>query len=57
MKIAIRVIALTAVFAAFVAGSSMPKNSAMASMQRSDMPGPIPLCNPLTQSCPNIRGK
>ncbi|HTJ30599.1 MAG TPA: hypothetical protein VL346_08870 [Acidobacteriaceae bacterium] len=58
MKTTLRVLALTSLAAAFVAGASVPKNNAIAAaVLHSSVPGPIPLCNPLTQNCPNIRGK
>jgi uncharacterized membrane protein len=55
MKFAIRVTALTLVVAAAVAGNSLPKNTTVAVMHKATVPGPVPLCNPFTQSCPNIR--
>ena len=57
MKLAIRVIALTFVVAAAVAGNSLPSKSKTASIHSSAMPGPVPTCNPFTQNCQNIRSK
>ena len=55
MKFAVRVAALTLVVAAAVAGNSLPKNTDIAVMHKASVPGPLPLCNPFTQTCPNIR--
>lgn len=55
MKIALRVIALSSIVPILIVGNALPKEKAMAAMQRSTVPGPIPICNPLTQNCPNIR--
>jgi hypothetical protein len=55
MKLSIRVIAFTLVVAAAVAGNSLPKNSTVAAIHQDSVPGPLPLCNPFTQTCPNIR--
>lgn len=57
MKIAIRVIALSFVVAAAVAGNSLPSKTSLATIRPSAMPGPVPICNPFTQSCQNIRSK
>lgn len=57
MKVAIRVIALTFVVAAAVAGNTLPSKTTFASMHSSAMPGPVPTCNPFTQNCQNIRTK
>jgi len=57
MKVAIRVIAFTFVVAAAVAGNSLPKNNVVAIPHQASVPGPIPLCNPMTQSCQNVRDK
>ena len=55
MKLGLRVAAFTLVVAAAVAGNSVPKNTTVASMHRGTIPGPVPLCNPFTQTCQNIR--
>jgi hypothetical protein len=55
MKLALRVAAFTLVVAAAVAGNSIPKNPTVASMHKASVPGPVPLCNPFTQSCPSLR--
>jgi hypothetical protein len=55
MKLALRVAAFTLVVAAAVAGNSIPKNPTVASMHKGTVPGPVPLCNPFTQTCQNIR--
>jgi hypothetical protein len=55
MKLSIRVAAFTLVVATAVAGNSLPKHSTLAPIYRDSVPGPVPLCNPFTQTCPNIR--
>lgn len=55
MKFALRVAAFTLVVAAAVAGNSLPNNTVVAVMHKATVPGPLPLCNPFTQACPNIR--
>lgn len=61
MKTALRVITLSAMVPTLLATNYLPKNKsvvadkAVAVLQPSTFPGPIPTCNPLTQSCPNIR--
>jgi hypothetical protein len=57
MKTAIRVSALTLVIAAAVAGNSVPKNSTVAAIHQSSVPGPTPYCNPFTDKCPNMRAQ
>lgn len=57
MKATVRVIAITFVVAAAIAGNSLPKNSTVAVAHHALVPGPIPTCNPLTQSCGNVRDK
>jgi hypothetical protein len=58
MKVAVRVIALTFVVVAAVAGNSLPRKANLASMHPSaTMPGPVPTCNPFTQNCQNLRSK
>ena len=55
MKFALRVAAFTLVVVAAVAGNSIPKNPTIASIHKASVPGPVPLCNPFTQSCPVLR--
>jgi hypothetical protein len=55
MKLALRVAAFTLVVVTAVAGNSIPKNPTVASMHKGTIPGPVPLCNPFTQTCQNIR--
>jgi hypothetical protein len=55
MKLFIRVSALTLVFAAAIAGNSLPKTSAVAAIHQGTVPGPTPYCNPYIEKCPNMR--
>jgi hypothetical protein len=55
MKIALRVVAVALFVAAAVAGNSMSRNTYVAALHKSSAPGPVPMCNPFTQSCPPIR--
>lgn len=58
MKLIIRMLALTLILAAAFAGNSSPRNSTVASITPSSVPGgggPMPTCNPFTQNCPPIR--
>jgi hypothetical protein len=58
MKLIIRMLALTLILAAAFAGNSSSRNSTVASMTPSSVPGgggPMPTCNPFTQICPPIR--
>jgi hypothetical protein len=61
MKTALRVIALSAIVPTLLATNYLPKNKSVvagktvAVLQPATLPGPIPTCNPLTQSCSNIR--
>ena len=61
MKTTLRAIALTSVVPALFAISTLSKNKPVAMdktvaiLNRSTVPGPVPACNPLTQTCPNIR--
>lgn len=57
MKLAIRVSVVTLVLAAAVAGNSMSKNSTLAAVHQSSVPGPTPYCNPFTEKCPNMRAQ
>jgi len=53
MKLAIRVATLAFIVVAAVAGNSLPRN---ANVKTAFAPtGPMPMCNPFTQSCPNVR--
>jgi hypothetical protein len=58
MQLIIRMLALTLILAAAFAGNSSPKNSTVAAITPSSVPGgggPMPTCNPFTQACPPIR--
>jgi len=57
MKLALRVIALTLFVAAAVVGNSSVKISRSTTVQIAGIPGggPIPMCNPFKEKCPNIR--
>jgi hypothetical protein len=57
MKLAIRITALSLVFAASVAGNSLPGNSAhsKAHIRAVSSATPLPMCNPFEKACPPIR--
>jgi hypothetical protein len=55
MNLVIRVSALTLVFAAAIAGNSLPKNSTVAAIHQATVPGPSPYCDPFIKKCPNMR--
>ncbi len=57
MKLSIRVFAFVLFLAAAVVGNSSVKISSAAPIQVAGIPGggPIPMCNPFTEKCPNIR--
>jgi hypothetical protein len=57
MKLSIRVLALVLFVAAAVVGNSSVKISHSATVQIAGIPGggQMPMCNPFTEKCPNIR--
>jgi hypothetical protein len=55
MKLVIRVSALTLILTAAFAGNSLPKNSTVAAIHQSNVPGPSPYCDPFIKKCPNMR--
>lgn len=57
MKLSVRVFALVLFVAAAVVGNSSVKISRSATVQVAGIPGggPIPMCNPFKEKCPNIR--
>jgi hypothetical protein len=55
MKLALRVIAFTFVVAAAIGGNLLPRHTALAAVHQASVPGPLPTCNPFTQTCPNTR--
>jgi hypothetical protein len=58
MKKIIRISLLTLVIGAAFGGNLFSKTAATASSTPSSVPGgggPMPTCNPFTQSCPTIR--
>jgi hypothetical protein len=57
MKLSVRVFALVLFVAAAVVGNSSSKLSHSANVLVAGIPGggPIPMCNPFTEKCPNIR--
>ncbi len=57
MKLSVRVFALALFVAAAVVGNTSVKLSHSATVQVAGTPGggPIPMCNPFTEKCPNIR--
>ena len=57
MKFAIRVLVLSSIVAATVVGNSMPRTTTVASLHPTANPGPVPTCNPYTQTCQNLRSK
>jgi len=63
MKNLVRAIAFASAIPAVFAGMCMihTKTTAdqnqIAMIHAGTVPGPVPTCNPLTQACPNVRGK
>jgi hypothetical protein len=57
MKFVIRTAFFILVVAAAAVGNSQIKTSTVAAAHASNVPGggPIPMCNPFTENCPNIR--
>ncbi len=55
MKFALRLAALSAVVFAAVSGNPMSHANVSAAIHRSSVPGPVPTCNPFTQTCKNLR--
>ncbi len=57
MKLSIRIFAFVLFVAAAVAGNSSLHVQQSAMTQVAGVPGggPIPMCNPFTEKCPNIR--
>jgi hypothetical protein len=57
MKLSLRVLALVLFVAAAVVGNSSVKSSRSTTVQIAGIPGggPIPMCNPFKEKCPNIR--
>ncbi len=55
MKIMIRSLALLLVISAALVGNSLPSAVSAAAITSSNVPGPMPTCNPFTQKCPVIR--
>ena len=57
MKLSVRLFALVLFVAAAVIGNSSVKTSRSATIQVAGIPGggPIPMCNPFKEKCPNIR--
>ncbi|WP_263355568.1 hypothetical protein [Acidicapsa ligni] len=55
MKLPIRMFALSLAIAGTFTGTTAPRASAIPSIVTNAAPGPLPLCNPLAQDCPNIR--
>jgi len=53
MKVVIRVTVFASIIAAAVVGNSLPKNGHLKTAFAPT--GPMPTCNPFTQTCPNIR--
>lgn len=57
MKLSVRVFAVVLFVAAAVVGNSSVKISRAATVQVAGIPGggPVPMCNPFREKCPNIR--
>jgi hypothetical protein len=52
MKLLIRIAALTLFVAAAVAGNTLPKTQNLGAIHGNS---PAPMCNPLNETCQNIR--